>query len=263
LTSIIEKRRSLHRHLANQHQRFSVLESQNLKLQPLANIGSITCMIAHEINNLLTPLANYADLALKNPTDKSLATKALEKTVRTCLHASKVTESMLALGNGQKQEKKDIQLITLVKDVFSGLCRDFVKDGITVEIEIPQDLVIRVVPVQIQQVLMNLILNARDAMLPKGGILKIRSRQDDEAIHIEVADTGSGIESAHLKNIFEAFFTTKVEKSTSSQRYAGGLGLAFCKKIIDAHNGRISVDSQPLKGTVFKINLPKPQSGSS
>lgn len=257
MTSIIEKRLSLHKHLTSQQQQNNALKSQISQLQGLANIGTSTCMIAHEINNLLTPLSSYAALALNNHDDKLLTEKALQKVVRNCERASKIMVSMLAVANGQTQEKKNTQLITLVEEIFSGLCRDFAKDRITVEIRIPQDLTILTVPVQIQQVLMNLILNARDAMLPHGGTLTIKAHDTTDAIQIEVTDTGYGIESNDLKNIFEPFFTTKAGKDSSSQTYGSGLGLAFVKQIIDVHNGSISVESTPRSGTTFKITLPK------
>ncbi len=216
-------------------------------------------MIAHEINNLLTPLANYAALALNNPDDKSLVEKALEKTVQSCERASKIMESMLAMADGERQEKKNARLIALVEEIFTCLCRDFAKDGITVKIRIPEDLTVWAVPVQIQQVLMNLIFNARDAMLPRGGILSVKARESSDAVQIEVADTGCGIEPGDLKNIFESFFTTKTDGKRPSEHSGSGLGLAFCKKIVDAHGGCISVESKPAEGSTFAITLPKPQ----
>jgi len=258
LTSIIEKRLSLHKNLENQQQRNDVLKSQISQLHGLATIGTAASMIAHEINNILTPLGGYATLALKNPADKSLAEKALQKTVRNCKHASKIMESMLTIANGRAQEKQNSQLIRLVEEIFTCLCRDFAKDGITVKIRIPEKLVVFAVPVQIQQVLMNLILNARAAMLPGGGVLTIRASEDCEAVVIEVADTGSGIERADLEKIFDTFFTTKADEKLPSEQSGFGLGLSFCKKIINEHNGCISVESEPSKGSTFKIILPKP-----
>lgn len=263
MTSIIEKRFSLHKHLESQQEQNNALKSQIGKLQALANLGTATCMIAHEINNLLTPLANYAALALKNPDDKALTGKALEKVAQNCRRASKIMESMLALVNGKTQEKKTTPLLALVEEIFTCLCRDFAKDGITVKIRIPSALTVWAVPVQIQQVLMNLILNARHAMLPGGGILNIEAREENDVVQIQVADTGCGIKPDDLKNIFESFFTTKADESSSSCYSGAGLGLAFCKKIIDAHDGSISVESKPDEGTAFTITLPKPQVGSS
>jgi two-component system NtrC family sensor kinase len=257
LTRIIEKRLSLHKHLANQQQQNDALESHLTALQALANIGTATCMVAHEINNLLTPLANFATLALNNPDDKLLSEKALQKVVRNCERASKIMESMLTVANGQTQEKKNTPLITLVEDIFTCLCRDFAKDSITVDIQVPKDLTVWAIPIQIQQVLMNLILNARDAMLPRGGILTIKAWDSADAVQIELTDTGCGIEPANLKKIFQPFFTTKANEKSPSQHSGSGLGLSFVKRIVDNHGGCVSVESKPAGGTTFKITLPK------
>jgi two-component system NtrC family sensor kinase len=259
LTRIIEKRLSLHKRLTNQQQQNDALQSQFTQLQALANIGTTTCMVAHEVNNLLTPLANFAALALKNPDDKLLSEKALQKVVRNCGHASKIMESMLAVANGQAQEKQNALLTALVENVFNCLCRDFAKDGIAVDMQIPQDLTVWAVPVQIQQVLMNLILNARDAMLPRGGILTIKAKDTAGDVQIELSDTGCGIEPADLKKIFQQFFTTKTNGKLSLQHSGSGLGLFFVKRIIDDHGGCVSVESEPGRGSTFKITLPKPQ----
>ena len=255
MPKIIEKRLSLHKNLAHQQKQNNTLKMQIGQLQALANIGTTTCMIAHEINNLLTPLPNYATLALENPDDKLLASKALEKTRKNSQRASKIMESILAIANRQASHKESVELLALVDEVFDCLCRDFAKDRITVKLQIPEDLKVWAVPVEIQQVLMNLILNARDAMLPAGGTLTIKAQQISDTVEIEVCDSGCGIDPGDLENIFEAFFTTKGDKK-DSQTSGSGLGLAFCKKILDTHKGSISVESEPGK-TIFKIILPK------
>ena len=259
MASITKKRLSLHRYVEEQKNENDALKSQLAQIQHLANTGTISHMIAHEINNLLTPLRNYAAVALENPDDKLFVEKALQKTVKNCERASNVMESMLAIANGQAQEKTDVRLLGLVEEIFTCLCRDFIKDGITVEINIPENLTIRCIPVQIQQVLMNLILNSRDAMLSRGGILCIRATETNETIIIEVSDTGDGIDAVDLKNIFDSFFTTKINKNTSSECSGTGLGLAFCKKVIEEHEGLISVESKSTEGSKFKITLPKSQ----
>ena len=260
MTSIINKRLSLHKHLVSERKENNALRAQVSQLQALANIGTATCMIAHELNNLLLPLGNYAALALSNPDDKLLIEKALQKTVLISERTSKIMESMVAMAGGEVQEKKETSLIILVEEVFSCLCRDFSKDKITVNVKVPEDLTVWAVPVQIQQALMNLILNARDAMLPSGGILTIESRETIDTVKIEVTDTGCGIERDSLERIFEPFFSTKREEKSPSQNASSGLGLAFCKQIVDAHGGCITVESRPAEGSAFKISLPKQQS---
>lgn len=257
MASITEKRLSLHKRIEVQEHQNESLKSQLAGLQHLANIGTVSHMIAHEMNNLLTPLKSYATYALENLDDRALTEKALQKAVRNSGQASKIMESMLALVSGEIQEKKNVQLLDLIGDIFTCLCRDFSKDGITVEIDIPEDLTLSAIPVQLQQVLMNLILNARDAMLPNGGVLTIRAFEAGDSVEIEVSDTGGGIDPDDLTSIFETFFTTKADKDSPAEYSGAGIGLAFCKMIIDGHQGNISVESEPGQGSTFKIILPK------
>jgi signal transduction histidine kinase len=259
LASIIDKRLALHQQLVQQAQENTTLKSQNVQLQALANLGSATSMIAHEINNLLTPLASYAALAVKNSEDKQLVTKVLEKTVRNCERASKIMISMLALANGQSEDVEKVKVQDMIEEVFTSLCRDFQKDSITVATEVPSDLAVPCVPVQIQQVLMNLVLNARDAMLPGGGFLKIAATENAEYVDLMVSDTGKGIPRSDLENIFKPFFTTKTGQDCSTTYSGSGVGLAFCRRVIDGHGGDISVTSTPGTGSVFRIRLPKSQ----
>jgi signal transduction histidine kinase len=254
LSSILEKRASLHRAVSLQNEQNTILKSQIQHIQPLASIGLISSMVAHELNNILTPLANYAQLAIAHPEDAALREKALQKTILNCQRACKIQQSLLALANGQRQEKEVANLRGLVEEVFACLCRDFNKDKIKVIIDIPQGLQVAVVPAQIQQVVMNLILNARDAMLSKGGSITITASKGDDKVFLTVADTGPGIPSAMLAKIFDPFVTSK-SGSDSSSGSGSGLGLAFCKEIVQAHDGAITVESSP-SGTAFKIILP-------
>jgi signal transduction histidine kinase len=260
LASIIERRQSLHHCLAQKEEENRALKSQNLQLQALANLGSATCMIAHEINNLLTPLVSYAALAVQNPDDKKLSEKVLDRTVRNCQRAAKIMQSMLAIANGQKQERETVSVKALVEEVFTCLCRDFGKDRITVETRVDESLQFRCVPVQIEQVLMNLVLNARDAMLPGGGFLRVSAATDPDYINLMVSDTGTGITPENLKNIFRPFFTTKIGADRPAGSTSGsGVGLAFCRRIVDAHGGQITVQSQVGQGSTFTVRLPRLQ----
>ena len=255
MTSIIAKRKAIHRQLSQQQEHTAALEQEAVQLETLANLGSATAMIAHELNNLLTPLANYSELALQHPEDRILTERALRKTSQNCRQASKIMDSILSVANAGKIEKVETPLLSLVNGAFDCLCRDFKKDGITVDVRISDDLKVWGVPVQLQQALMNLVLNAREAMLPRGGVLTIKAEQRTDGLAIQIRDTGCGIEPSNLKKVFESFFSTK-DKQNRGQS-GTGLGLALCKKVIDAHNGSITVDSQSGKGTTFTITLPK------
>ena len=256
MTTIIRKRKSLHKQIEVHQQEKEQMQFQLGQLQALANIGVSTSMIAHEINNLLTPLSNYAILALQNPADKILTEKAMQKTIRNCTRASKVMTSILAMTNKKEEKKANVHLAALVDEIFTCLCRDFAKDGITVKIEIPKVLTIFAIDIQIQQAIMNLILNARDAMLGKGGILTVRAGPQENGVLIEVSDTGCGIPAENREKIFEPFFTTKADLKNQSGSCGTGLGLAFCKKVIELHNGSVSVESRQGIGSTFKIFLP-------
>jgi len=255
LAPIIEKRRSLNKQLENQQMENDYLKARLTRLQTLANLGTVSAIVAHEINNILMPLGNYAQVALKAPDDKQLTQKALEKTIINSARASEILESILAVVNGETLKTRTCRLKNLVEEVFACIGRDFEKDGIKVNIDIHPDLDIHAVPVQLQQVLMNLILNAREAMANRNGILTITAKQLENEVVIEVADTGCGIEPENIENIFDSFFTTKTLNSPAARKGAG-LGLAFCKEIIDSHNGSIAVQSNPQQGTRFVITLP-------
>ena len=261
MESILEKRQSLHQRLANQQQLSDQLRSQLGHMQALANIGMISAMIAHEMNNILTPLGNYAYLAMKHPEDAQLTRKALEKTTTNSRRAAKILDSMLAMANGRPGKMDWHPVKASIEEIFSCLARDFSKDRIKVVIDVDDELTVFAEDICLQQVLMNLILNARQAMMPKGGTLTISARKDDASVRIEITDTGCGIQRCDLAKIFQPFYTTRTEL-TQAERHGAGLGLAFCKRVIEAHNGAISVDSQPDRGTTFKISLPIPDPAS-
>ena len=262
MAGLIQKRRSLHKNVAEGNQQNRSLQSQLCKLQPLANIGSASAMIAHEINNILTPFGSYAELALRHIDDRDLVRKALEKAVLNCNRAAQVMESMLNMAHGKTQKKEPVFVLEMVEDVFICLCRDFQQDGISIRLDIPEPLRIQATRVQIQQVLMNLILNAREAMLSRGGALTISARQAGRQVLITVADTGTGIPEAELQHIFRAFYSNKDSTETQDECFGTGLGLAFCRLVMDAHGGKISVSSAPAKGTTFTLALPGAESAN-
>lgn len=257
MARILEQRRSLHRQLATQRDRTAELEVQLGHMQALANLGLTSAMIAHEMNNILTPLGTYAQLALNHPDDAQLIEKTLQKTVLNSRRASRILQSMLAMANGRPQARTSCPVEPMVTEIFQCLARDFSKDGISVVLEIEPGLEVWADGISLQQVLMNLILNAREAMLDRGGILTVAARRMEDSVRTEVRDTGIGIERRHMARIFEPFFTTKTTES-DAPRTGAGLGLAFCKRVIDSHNGIITVDSEVGQGTTFRITLPSP-----
>jgi len=233
----------------------SVLEEQVASAQKLASLGTMACLAAHEFNNILVPMINYAELALKHKDDIELMRKALEKTIKHGNRAAMIIQSMLGMVRDQTQSLQEVKVIDLVNDCFQVLARDLSKDRINVKIDIPNDLILSTRPNQMQQVLLNLIINARQAMLDTGGILTLSAEKHNKTMQITVRDTGSGIETTRIDQIFDPFYSTKTQTDTPDKQ-GTGLGLTVCRNIIEALSGTISVESQPGNGAIFTIILP-------
>lgn len=254
---LLEKRRSMHIQLEEQHRRNDQLASQLEKLQSLANLGLVSAMIAHEMNNILTPIGNYAKLALSHPDDAPLAKKALSKAAANCSRAGKILESMLAMAGAKRMDAEKHAVKDMVDEVFVLLARDFTKDRITVNIDIAEDVAVLCEKISFQQVLMNLILNAREAILEKNagpGTIDIRVHADAGSVRIKVQDNGCGIAPEHHDRIFEPFFTSKNSKLHASNA-GGGLGLAFCKRVVESLDGCLYAKSAKGQGATFEIVL--------
>ena len=229
---------------------FEAADARLRELQPLANLGMAWAMTAHELNNLLTPIVSYAQLALQNPDDTELSKKALEKAERLSTQAGKMLEKVMVLANPEKTQTEVRNLTALLEDVFGCIGRDFSKDKIKLVVAVDTELCVTADAGALRQVLMNLLLNARHAMRERGGTLSIRACQEAGFARIEVSDTGCGVDPDKLHHIFTPFYT-------DGKKNGNGLGLAFCQKVIESHGGCISVDSQLDHGTHFKILLPK------
>lgn len=261
MASILQQRRSMHDELKKLTEQNTNLMLQIDRFQPLLNLGLVSAMIAHEINNILTPIGTYAQLARQNPDDTELTRKVIDKTVSNTERAARILEAMLAMANGQSAPPARHNLKQMTDEIFDCLARDFSKDRINLTIDIPDDLTVTVDRICFQQVLMNLIINARQALLDDsnnnaGGALEISAEQTGATVNIVVSDTAAGISPDNLDKIFDPFFTTKTSDSDNGDRSGTGLGLAFCKRIIDSHNGTIEVDSKPGAGTAFTIKIP-------
>lgn len=250
----IEKRQSLHRKIELVKRQNQELSEQLRQLEQLSLVGKAWAMVAHEINNLLTPLTNYAQIALQDSTDSELVQKALKKAVRLGTQAAEILQQVPILAGQKEAEKIRYEVRQLVEDAFSTMARDFRKDGIRVIKEIPEGLSVLMEPIGMRQVLMNLVLNAREAMLGRGGHIEVRANRHGQGLQIHISDTGCGIPPKQIENLFKPFFTTKDGKE--GRRKGHGVGLAFCKQVLDNHHGTIEVQSTPGQGTVFTLWLP-------
>jgi signal transduction histidine kinase len=236
------------------------LREQLLESQRLATIGTIAAVIAHEFNNLLTPIVSYSQFALqtieRDQPDMELIRKALTKSFQSSSKAGRICASMLGLARGESSFG-EVDLQKLVEETLLVMAREPQKDGIALRVQIQPDLRAWGDTVQLEQVLLNLLINARQAMLGKGGGLLVRATADGTGeLRLQVTDTGPGIPEKLLPKIFQPFFTTKSTARRGETR-GTGLGLAICKQIVEHHKGRIEVESEVGKGTTFSIFLPQ------
>lgn len=235
------------------------LREQLTGSQRLATIGTIAAVIAHEFNNLLTPVIGYSQFALQSAQsdapDMELVCKALSKAFQGASKAGRICSSMLGLARGESVFGQ-VAVQTLVDETLTLMARDPQKDGIALRVQVQPGLNVYGDPVQLEQVLLNLLINARQAMLGKGGSISIKAaRTESDEVRIQVTDTGPGIPERILAKIFLPFFTTKATARRGETK-GTGLGLAICKEIVEHHKGRIDVESEVGRGTTFSIYLP-------
>jgi signal transduction histidine kinase len=232
------------------------LRRQVIALQRISSIGVLAGGVFHELNNALTPILNYAKLGLRNP-DVAYRERALAQIVEAAQRAATITRGMLGLSRpGNINHREPTDLSRLVDEVVVLVKKDMMKYRVRLEAKTTGNLYARVNPAQIQQVLINLLINARQAM-PGGGVVRLRLGLDatGRRAEIGVTDTGVGIAPADLRRIFEPFFSTKTEPDAAGQG-GTGLGLAVCRDIVEAHHGRLRAESRLGQGSTFTIILP-------
>lgn len=233
------------------------LESHLIQAQKLESIGTLASGIAHDFNNVLLAIANSNDLAKKSLPANHEAQRPLETVAKACDHARKVVRSLLTFSRRSMAERKPVDLRKSLADL-RDLVRRVAPPTVAVSEVVPDHFRAVVLGDQthFQQVILNLVMNACDAM-PEGGSLTIRLEPEpvsithrNGAVTLTIEDTGVGIAPEHLDKIFEPFFTTK------SRGEGTGLGLSVVHGIVNAHGGTIAVDSTPGNGTRFAVTLP-------
>ena len=231
------------------------LRRQLLQAQRLAGVGELASSVAHEFNNILTTIINYAKMGARNTTPASQA-QAFEKILRGGQRAAVIVNGMLGYARNTAQSHEPADVVHLVEEVLMLTEKDLAKHRVAVEKRFEGRPVAVVSAGQIEQILVNLVINARQAM-PRGGRLRVEvtDAPDSDMVEIKVADTGSGISPENLRKIFEPFFTTKQPDENGSG--GTGLGLSVCRQIIEQHHGRIRVESVVGKGSTFVVKLPK------
>ncbi|MEZ4220402.1 MAG: ATP-binding protein [Polyangiaceae bacterium] len=233
------------------------LQEQVRHSDRLATIGQLAAGVAHELNEPLSNILGFAQLALKS-TDVPDQTRAdLDAIVSASLYAREIIKKLMFFARQTPARRVRLDFNDVVRDgmtLMSTRCRDAQLNVSSNLGDAPRWVMGD--PAQLQQVLVNLVVNAIQAM-PEGGTLNIASGEHDGWVTLEVADSGPGVAEAHLHRLFEPFFTTKeVGEGT-------GLGLAVVHGIVSAHGGRVEVTSQVGRGTRFCVNLPSAGAGAN
>jgi PAS domain S-box-containing protein len=230
------------------------LEVQLSQADKLSSIGLLAAGVAHEVNTPLAVISSYTQMLAKQLQGDVQKSGLLEKITRQTFRASEIVNNLLNFSRTSGSEFTNIDINKVISDTLALLEHQFK----TSKIEVHSDLTPDVLPIQgnsgrLQQVFLNLFLNAKDAM-PGGGILRVATSNGD-SVSVRVSDTGSGIAPEHIQRIYDPFFTTKTAPREGESR-GTGLGLSVTYGIIQEHAGKIRVESRPGAGTTFALDFP-------
>jgi PAS domain S-box-containing protein len=242
------------------------LINQLLQAQKMEAIGTLTAGIAHNFNNLLTVIIGFAELILAELTEDNPHYEDLQRILETGLQGAGMVKHLTAFSRQEEISLSPLNINTVVADAVSLMRRTF-SDAITIETSLEPDLdIVNADPSQVEQTLMNVCINSREAM-PNGGLLRIKTgnalideqngslyagARPGQYVIIEISDTGTGMTVEQMNRIFDPFFTTK----GWDFRKGVGLGLSVAKGIVEQHGGWITSQSEPGKGTIFRLYFP-------
>jgi len=227
------------------------MEEQLRLSEKMAAIGLLAAGVAHEVNTPLTGISSFTQMLLERSEPEDPKTRLLEKIERQTFRAAKIISSLLNLARPSGGETAPVDLNVVIADILSLLEHQFKVGRIQVRRDLARPAVfVHGVEYKLQQVFLNLFLNARDAM-PKGGWLAVTTRVEGDAAVVEVSDTGVGIPVEDMTRIYDPFFTTKGEGRGT------GLGLSVTYGIVQEHGGTLTCESHPEQGTRFRLTLPR------
>jgi len=226
------------------------MEEQMTQTEKLTSLGLLAAGVAHEVNTPLAVISNYIQMLAKQMPEGDPRQGIIEKIVKQTFRASEIVNNLLNFSRTGAAELVDIDVNRVVEETLSLVAHPFKTSQIQVVRQLGESLPpVRGSANKLQQVFLNLFLNARDAM-PAGGMLEVRTAAHNGSVEIEVVDTGAGIPREHIHRIFDPFFTTKASGRGT------GLGLSVTYGIIKEHAGKIDVRSTPGKGTAFHVEFP-------
>lgn len=226
------------------------LERKLVQADKLSSIGLLAAGVAHEVNTPLAVISTYAQMLAKQVAGDEQKSKLLDKIARQTFRASEIVNSLLNFSRTSTTAFEDIEMNRVLRETLTLLEHQFQKASVEVELDLDEALpLIRGNAGKLQQVFLNLFINARDAM-ESGGRLRVATGSGPMGVSVTVSDSGPGIPREYLARIFDPFFTTK------GARKGTGLGLSVSYGIVEEHGGVIEVESKPGEGTVFRLEFP-------
>ncbi len=230
------------------------LETQLSQSDKLSSIGLLAAGVAHEVNTPLAVISSYAQMLSKQLQADSQKSSVLEKITRQTFRASEIVNNLLNFSRTSGTEFTEVDVNKVIADTLALLEHQFKTSKVRVQDELAEHLpLIQGNIGRLQQVFLNLFLNAKDAM-PNGGTLRIAS-SNGEGVNVVICDTGTGIAQENIQRIYDPFFTTK-NAPREGQSRGTGLGLSVTYGIIQEHAGKIRVESRPGEGTTFYLDFP-------
>ena len=232
------------------------LKKQLDQSQRMTALGELVSTTTHEFNNVLMTIINYAKMGMRHD-DKQTRDKAFDKINNAGMRAAKITNAVLGMARNRSEHFELTDVSKLIDESMVLLEREMQKFRISVDIDIDKDVPeISAIGNQVQQVLMNLLINARQAMSEGGQlVIKLKKNVANHTVDLSVRDYGPGISQEKLRKIFNPFYSTKAGPDETGKG-GTGVGLSTCKNIIEAHGGKIRVESSLGKGTCFTLMFP-------
>jgi signal transduction histidine kinase len=234
------------------------LEHALVEAQRLATLGQLASRMAHEFNNVLTSVIGRAAHALKHPDDTELLLKSCRTSAETGQRAADIVASVLGYARDRRTQSRPIRADALMDGAVNLVAWDLPKSRIQVVRQYECGASVRVIQVRIEQVLLNLLLNARKAMLPQGGCItaSVRPAGTPGYVALAVQDTGRGIAPEDVDRIFEPFFSAHAPSDEPGEQAGTGLGLSVALDLVRQAGGEIHVESAPGVGSTFTVLLP-------
>jgi two-component system NtrC family sensor kinase len=227
------------------------LATELARTQKLASLGLFVGGVAHEINNPIGGILAFTQLLLRQGNGETID-PVLKDIESSALRCKRIIESLLSFAQGsQHLRRSSVQIDELVREAVSSFERDYLKGGLTVELDIQTTDRVDVDPALIHQLLRNLLQNAEHATIGPGGLIRVSVQLQGPMLAIEVTDRGRGIPEPQLSKIFDPFYTTKTDGRGT------GLGLSICHRIVEQHSGSLDVRSKVGEGTTVRVLLPR------